>query len=151
VEIMSLIPYREWSPLSQLRDEVNRLFSVMNEAETSSGATASWMPAVDIHEYDDRFALFVDLPGVEPNQVEITLASGVLTLSGERTTEKPVGRSDREVVTRLERGTGRFYRRFILPDSIDSDQIRAVGRNGVLEVSIPKQAKAQPRRIKVAA
>jgi HSP20 family protein len=151
VEIMSLIPYREWSPLSQLRDEVNRLFSVMNEAETSSGATSSCMPAVDIHEYDDRFALFVDLPGVEPNQVEITLASGVLTLSGERTTEKPVGRSDREVVTRLERGTGRFYRRFILPDSIDSDQIRAVGRNGVLEVSIPKQAKAQPRRIKVAA
>ena len=52
---------------------------------------------------------------------------------------------------RLERGSGRFYRRFILPDSIDSDQIRAVGDNGVLEVSIPKQAKAQPRRIQVAA
>jgi HSP20 family protein len=148
---MSMIPYRDWSPFTQLRDEVNRLFSVVNETDSSSGATASWVPAVDIHEYDDRFALFVDLPGVDPNQVEITLANGVLTLSGERTTEKPVSQSERDVVTRLERGSGRFYRRFILPDSIDSDQIRAVGRNGVLEVSIPKQAKAQPRRIKVAA
>jgi HSP20 family protein len=148
---MSMIPYRDWSPFTQLRDEVKRLLSVINEADSSSGATASWMPAVDIHEYDDRFALFVDLPGVDPNQVEITLANGVLTLSGERTTEKPIGQSERDVITRLERGSGRFYRRFILPDSIDSDQIRAVGRNGVLEVSIPKQAKAQPRRIKVAA
>ena len=147
---MSLIPYREWSPFVQLRDDINRLFNSVDEAGTS-GATAGWIPPVDIHENDDRFALFVDLPGVDPNQVEITLANGVLTLSGERVTEKPAGGNEREVRTRLERGTGRFHRQFILPDSIDSDQIRAVGRNGVLEVSIPKQAKAQPRRIKVAA
>jgi HSP20 family protein len=147
---MSMIPYRAWSPVAQLRDEVNRLFSSMDDTDTSS-ATASWIPAVDIHEYNDRFALFVDLPGVDPSQVEITLANGVLTLSGERTNENPVERESRDVVTRVERGSGRFYRRFILPDSIDSDQIQAKGRNGVLEVSIPKQAKAQPRRIKVAA
>jgi HSP20 family protein len=147
---MSVLPYQQWSPLAELRGEVNRLFNSIGADETSA-ATASWIPAVDIHEYDDRFALFVDLPGVDPNNVDITLAGGVLTLSGERTTEKPVNRKEREVVTRLERGNGRFYRRFILPDSIDSDQIRAVGRNGVLEVSIPKTAKAQPRRIQVAA
>jgi HSP20 family protein len=146
---MSLVPYREWSPFFQLRDEMNRLFSGMQGEETS-GATAAWIPAVDIHEYDDRFALFVDLPGVDPAQVEITLANGVLTLSGQRTTEKPVGKQS-EVRTRVERGTGAFHRRFILPDSIDGEQIKAVGRNGVLEISIPKQAKAQPRRIKVAA
>ena len=147
---MSTIPYREWSPFAQLRDEVNRLFTTMEGTETS-GATASWIPAVDIHEYDDRFALFVDLPGVDPNQVEITLTTGVLSLSGERTTEKPVGRQEGEVRTRVERGTGRFHRQFILPDSIDSDQIQARGRNGVVEISIAKKAKAQPRRITVAA
>ena len=147
---MSLKPYAAWSPVAQLRDEVNRLFSSMGETETSSGATAGWIPAVDIYEYQDRFALFLDVPGVDPNQVEITLANGVLTLSGERTTERPADQSEREVVMRVERGSGQFYRRFILPDSIDSDQIRATGRNGVLEISIPKQAKAQPRRIKVA-
>ena len=147
---MSTIPYREWSPFAQLRDEVNRLFTTMEGTETS-GATANWIPAVDIHEYDDRFALFVDLPGVDPNQVEITLANGVLSLSGERTTEKPVGRKEGEVRTRVERGTGRFHRQFILPDSIDSDQIQARGRNGVVEISVAKKAKAQPRRITVAA
>jgi HSP20 family protein len=146
---MSLMPYREWSPFFQLRDEMNRLFGGMQGEETS-GATAAWIPAVDIHEYDDRFALFVDLPGVDPAQVDITLANGVLTLSGQRTTEKPVGRQS-EVRMRVERGSGAFHRRFILPDSIDGEQIKAVGRNGVLEISIPKQAKAQPRRIKVAA
>jgi HSP20 family protein len=146
---MSLVPYREWSPFFQLRDEMNRLFSSMQGEETS-GATATWIPAVDIHEYDNRFALYVDLPGVDPAQVEITLANGVLTLSGQRTTEKPVGKES-EVRMRVERGTGAFHRRFILPDSIDGEQIKAVGRNGVLEISIPKQARAQPRRIKVAA
>src|SRR5690242_9143444 len=146
---MSTIPYREWSPFAQLRDEVNRLFTTMEGTETS-GATANWIPAVDIHEYSDRFALFVDLPGVDPSQVEITLANGVLSLSGQRTTEKPAGK-EAEVLTRLERGNGAFHRRFILPDTIDSEQIKAAGRNGVLEISIPKQAKAQPRRIKVAA
>jgi HSP20 family protein len=146
---MSLVPYREWSPFFQLRDEINRIFSGAQGEETS-GATASWIPAVDVHEFEDRFALFVDLPGVDPAQVEITLANGVLTLSGHRTTERPAGKNNTDVATRIERGSGTFYRRFILPDSIDGEQIKAAGRNGVLEISIPKQAKAQPRRIKVA-
>ena len=145
---MSLVPSREWSPFFQLRDEINRLFSGAQGEETS-GATASWIPAVDVHEFEERFALFVDLPGVDPAEVEITLANGVLTLSGHRSTEKPAGKNA-DVATRIERGSGSFYRRFILPDSIDGEQIKAVGRNGVLEISIPKQAKAQPRRIKVA-
>ena len=145
---MSLVPYRA-SPFFQLRDEINRLFNSMQGEETS-GATAAWIPAVDIHEYDDRFALFVDLPGVDPAEVEITLADGVLTLSGQRRTEMPVGKES-DVPMRIERGSGIFHRRFILPDSIDGDQIKATGRNGVLEISIPKQAKAQPRRIQVAA
>lgn len=147
---MALAPYREWLPFNQLRDEINRLFNTLDEGETS-GATAAWVPAVDIHEYDDRFELYVDLPGVDPNDVEVTLANGVLTLSGERSTAKPVGKNEREVQMRIERGSGKFYRRFILPDSIDTENIQARGRNGVIEVSIQKQAKAQPRRIKVAA
>jgi HSP20 family protein len=148
---MPLMPYRDLAPFAQLRDEINRLFSTVDGQEETSGAMAGWMPAVDIHEYTDKFALLVDLPGVDPNQVEITLANGVLTLSGERNIERPAGAQDAQVRMRVERGTGRFHRRFILPDSIDSEQIRAVGRNGVLEITIPKQAKAQPRRISVGA
>lgn len=143
---MALVPYnREWMPFTQLREEVNRLFNSVGEAETSS-ATASWVPAVDVHEFDDRFTLFVDLPGIEPSAVDITLENGVLSIGGERNIEqgKPGGAR-----MRLERGSGRFYRRFILPDSIDTDQVKATGRNGVLEIQIQKRAKAQPRRIKV--
>lgn len=147
---MALIPYRESLPFTQLRDEINRLFNNVGDGDTS-GATASWVPAVDIHEYQDRFELSVDLPGVDPSAVDITLANGVLTLSGERGGEKSAGNgnNERRVEARIERATGRFHRRFILPDSIDTEQIKASGRLGVLEVSIPKQAKAQPRRIKV--
>jgi len=147
---MALVPYREWLPFTQLREEINRLFNALDEGETS-GATAAWVPAVDIHEYDDRFELYVDLPGVDPSDVEVTLANGVLTLSGERSTAKPVNKDRHEVQMRIERGSGKFYRRFILPDSIDSENIQARGRNGVIEITIQKQAKAQPRRIKVAA
>jgi HSP20 family protein len=147
---MAMVPYREWLPFNQLRDEINRLFNTLDGGETS-GATAAWVPSVDIYEYEDRFELFVDLPGVEPSDVEVTLDNGVLTLSGQRATEKAVGKDERGLQMRIERGSGQFHRRFILPDSIDSEQINARGRNGVLEISIRKQAKAQPRRIKVAA
>ena len=144
---MALTPHnRDWLPFNQLREEVNRLFNSVGEADTSS-ATASWVPAVDVHEFDDRFTLFVDLPGVDPSAVDITLENGVLTIGGERTIEQ--GKEGRGVRMRLERGGGRFYRRFILPESIDTDQVKATGRNGVLEIQIQKRAKAQPRRIKV--
>jgi HSP20 family protein len=146
---MALSPYRESLPFTQLRDEINRLFNTVDDGDTSA-ATASWVPAVDIHEYQDRFELAVDLPGVSPDAVEITLANGVLTLSGERSSVRAAENNARRSDARIERATGRFHRRFILPDSIDTEQIKATGRHGVLEISIPKQAKAQPRRIKVA-
>jgi len=144
---MALVQYRDSHPYAHLQNEINRLFNNVGDTDTSS-ATASWAPAVDIYEYQDRFELSVDVPGVAPEAVEIELDNGVLTLSGERTSEKRVENADRSA-TRIERATGRFYRRFILPDSIDTEQIKASGRNGVLEIVIPKHAKAQPRRIKV--
>ena len=147
---MALVPYRDWLPFNQLKDEINRLFNTVGDSETS-GAMAGWVPSVDIYESDDRFDLLVDLPGVDPQKVELTLDNGVLTISGDRPVEKGVGEGRREVRVRLERGAGKFYRRFILPETVDADQIQASGRNGVLEIQIRKQAKAQPRRINVAA
>ena len=146
---MSLTRYEPWSFASQLQEEINRVFSNVANAD-SSGATAAWVPAVDINELNDRFELFVDLPGVDTDKVEITLENGVLTLSGERADRN---RKDGEELlrTRAERGHGRFYRRFVLPDTADANGVTATGRNGVLEIAIPKQARALPKRIKVAA
>ena len=146
---MSLVKYDPFFSVSQLQDDINRLFSGWSTNDTS-GVTADWVPSVDINEFDDRFQLFVDVPGVDPKDVDITLESGVLTITGERFVQAE--KADENVVRRrAERGTGRFYRRFILPETVDADKVKAVDRHGVLEISIPKQAKAMPRRIKVAA
>lgn len=147
---MATMRYQPWAVVSQLQDEINRVFGNLNDAESSS-ATAEWMPAVDVHEYSDRFQLLIDLPGVDPQAVEITLDNGVLTISGERREEKQTvaGELENAIQERRERRQGRFHRRFILPDTADADNVAATGRNGVLEIAIQKHAKAQPRRIAV--
>ena len=146
---MSLVNYDPRFSVRQLQDDINRLFSGWSTNDSSS-VTADWIPSVDINEFDDRFQLYVDIPGVDPADVEITLEAGVLAITGERFIQAE--RADENVIRRrAERGAGRFYRRFILPDSVDPENVKATDRHGVLEIVIPKQAKAMPRRIEVAA
>jgi HSP20 family protein len=140
---MALMRYEPWSMLNQ----INRMFDrELDQTSASSAATADWIPPADVEEYKDRFVLKLDMPGVDAAAVEITLDQGVLALSGERVRDaaQHVERS------RSERPFGRFHRRFTLPDTVDASAVHAQGRNGVIEVTIPKQAKAQPRRIEVA-
>jgi HSP20 family protein len=137
--------------MPRLQDEINRLFGTMKENDSIS-ATAAWVPPVDILEYGDRFELYVDLPGVDPSKVELTLEEGVLTLSGQRADENVEGRNGRSndlQYGRKERSQGRFHRRFVLPDTADSQDVNATGKNGVLTVTIAKHAKAMPRRIQI--
>jgi HSP20 family protein len=155
---MALMRYAPWSLVPQLHDEINRVFNSFGgqnnfggQGSETTGATANWVPAVDINELGDRFELCVDLPGVDPDKVEVNLENSVLTISGERTSLAKGKEGDEVMQSRLERGHGRFYRRFILPDTVDAERVKATGKNGVLEITIPKQAKALPRRIKVAA
>ena len=135
-----------WGVMPRLQEEINRLFGNVRENDSSS-ATAMWIPLVDIHEYADRFELYVDLPGIDPAAVDLTLEGGVLTLSGER--RHPVRKDGEAQGRRVERGHGQFYRRFVLPDTVDSEKVNATGAHGVLSVTIPKQTKAMPRRIQI--
>ena len=148
---MATVRYEPWGVVSQLQNEINRVFGNWNEADSSSAATAQWVPAVDVQEFADRFQLLIDLPGVDPKEVEITLDNGVLTVAGERREEKQVQAKGQEEPQqqRNERRMGRFHRRFILPDTVDAEKVNAAGRNGVLEIVIAKHPKAQPRRITV--
>jgi HSP20 family protein len=139
-----------WAVMPRLQDEINRLFGETRENESTS-ATAAWIPPVDIHEYADRFELYVDLPGVEPGTVELTLDGGILTLSGDRREQITNKHREDLQACRVERGHGRFHRRFVLPDTADGEKVNANGKNGVLTVTIPKQAKAMPRRIQIGA
>lgn len=144
---MALVRYDPWSLIDRLQGDINRAFGELTPNESSS-ATADWVPATDIEEYVDRFELFIDLPGVPAEDVDITLEKGVLSVAGERQVEQ---RTEQLTHRRRERGVGKFYRRFILPETVNADAVEAKERNGVLAITIPKQAAAQPRRIKVAA
>ncbi len=136
-----------WGVMPRLQDEINRLFGNARETDSSS-ATAMWVPLVDIHEYADRFELYVDLPGIDPATVELTLEGGILTLSGDRPQATRKAGEEAQGL-RLERGHGQFHRRFVLPDTVDSEKVNATGSHGVLTVTIPKQPKAVPRRIQI--
>lgn len=127
-------------------NEFSRLFDRANGSDESTSATAEWAPSVDIEEHADKYVLHADVPGVEPSAIEITLDKGVLTLSGSR--EKAVEQKDVES-RRIERISGRFLRRFTLPESVDADGVKASGKNGVLQIVIPKVAAAKPRKIAV--
>src|ERR1700676_3629539 len=104
----NVVRQNPWSLMPRLQDEINRLFGNMNENDSSS-ATAAWIPPVDIHEYGDRFELYVDLPGVDPGQVELTLDGGILTLSGERREQLANRNGEDAQAGRIERGHGQFH------------------------------------------
>lgn len=148
---MALVRYEPWSLLDKFQDELNRLglFDQFREAmngDNSSVVTSHWRPAVDIREEPDRFVILADIPGVDPKDIEVTMEQGVLTIKGERESDKEEAH---EGYRRVERVRGTFYRRFSLPDSADAGHIEAKGKDGVLEIVLPKLEKVQPRRISV--
>jgi len=149
---MALVRYEPWNLVDRLQREFN-LHNLLDpyarevEGEDNSNVvTSHWRPAVDIKEEEDRFVIYADLPGVDPEDIEITMEQGVLTLKGERSEETT---KEREGYKRVERVNGSFYRLFSLPDIADAERIEAKGKNGVLEITLPKQEKAKPKRITV--
>lgn len=144
---MNLRRYEPWSLLARVQQDTDRLFgNRFGGTNDSEGTVAEWVPAVDIHEEDDRFVLFLDVPGVDPADIELTMEDGVLTIQGAR---KHEAREEKDGYQRIERVKGKFYRRFTLPDTADAKDISAKSAHGVLEIVIPKAAQAKPRRISV--
>ena len=144
---MNLMRYQPWTGLSHLHNEIDQLFR-SNLGQDENSQVAAWTPAVDVSEEDDRFVIHADVPGVDPQDIDVTMEKGLLTISGNRHSEK---QEEGKGFSRVERSSGSFFRRFTLPDTADADQIKAKSVNGVLEVTIAKHDKVQPRRIKVAA
>lgn len=146
---MTLVRYDPWRALSDMRKELDGLFD--NPAgwgvdDQSKIGTGQWSPAVDVKEEPNRFVLYVDVPGVDPKDIEVTMEKGTLTVRGERKFER---KEEEENFSRVERMYGSFYRRFALPDTADPEGIEAHGKNGVLEILVPKRELAQPRRISI--
>jgi HSP20 family protein len=144
---MTLHRYEPWYLVNRLHNDLDRLLSPAPSDDGSQGL-ANWAPHVDIQEEDNRFVLHADLPGVDPKDIDVTLEKGVLTLRGKRALQT---RDEKNGFRRVERVSGEFFRSFTLPDTADSQLVRARHANGVLEVTIPKQAHVMPRRIDIEA
>ncbi len=140
-------PFRE---LSSIQNELNRLFGRTFTPEGGEGTPpdVAWVPPVDIGETRDRFVLFVELPGVAGDDVDISVEDGVLTLAGRRGF---YGGVKEDQFHRVERSFGTFARNISLPQTADVERISASFDQGVLTIEIPKKEEAKPRKIQVKA
>ena len=143
---MSLVRYEPWNLLNQFSKELDRHYHHAQHHDNDV-ATSDWSPAVDIKESDQAYTLIADIPGVDPKDIDVHMEDSVLTVRGERNLKRE---DETEGYKRVERVHGSFYRRFSLPETVDAEHITAKCSEGVLEVTIPKQEKVQPRKITVA-
>jgi HSP20 family protein len=140
-----------WDPfrdLMSIQSELNQLFGRTFGGEGERVRGADWVPPLDVHETSDRFVITVELPGLGPEDVDISVEENVLTLTGERRFYSD--RSDDEF-HRIERRYGTFVRSLTLPATADASAIEVSFDAGVLTVTVPKREEAKPRKIQVKA
>jgi HSP20 family protein len=141
---MAIQKYRPLSLLDELQRDVSTLFNT--PALATNFDSEEWSPAVDIKETKNDFVIHADLPGVKSEDIEVTAENGVLTIKGQRESEK---KEEKDNYKRIERFSGSFMRRFTLPTTADLDHISAKTKNGVLELHVPKTEKSQTKRIEI--
>jgi len=148
--------------LNNLRREVDRVFDDAWTGQPARGQTneriegrIDWVPAVEVLESEDEIRCLVEVPGLSPEDVNISIEDGVLTIEGERKLERKeqnnAGEGSQGTYHLVERRYGRFVRRFTLPREVDADHITAHTDRGVLTIVLPKAAAAKPRRIAIKA
>ena len=134
------------TPAFGLRREIDRLFDDMF-GHMALQSQSGWSPAVDIREDDKELSILAELPGMNPEEVEITSDNGILTIRGEKSEIRREGEERRYHL--VERNYGTFTRSFQLPQGVDESKIEAGFDNGLLTVRIPKAALPQPKRIAI--
>jgi HSP20 family protein len=153
---MSLIRYQSpesnaWPSLDRwanLRDEMNTLFELpfMGAAGRQSQLLNGWTPSLDVYQNSDDIVAIVELPGMNKEDIDISLHDGTLTISGER---KESSEQKAENAERTERFVGKFRRSISLPTPIDAGKVTASYKDGILTVTMPKAEEAKPKKIEV--
>jgi HSP20 family protein len=148
---MNIVRYDPFRELRSLQDEMNRLFSSSFSRSSGTGEgdqimRGAWNPSVDIFENQNQIVLEAELPGMKPEDVEISIENNVLTLHGERKFEK---KDESDNFHRVERSYGSFTRSFTLPPTVSSENAQAEFENGVLRLTLAKREEAKPRRIEI--
>ena len=146
---MAIVRWDPFEDLISLQDRMNRLFEQTlsrSRGEPEGATAAAWSPAVDIYETAEDIVLQAELPGLTKEDIDIQVRENRLTLKGERRLDKEI---KRENTFRMERAYGAFQRVFNLPNAVQADKIRAVFKEGVLKVNIPKAVEGKPKQIKI--
>jgi len=136
------------SEISNLQREMNRMFDSFfrTGADEPGLLNGNWIPPVDVAEEENQYIVKIELPGVNKDDVKITLESNILTIRGEKKAEKEIKEKNYH---RMERSYGSFQRTFTLPTTVKNDKIDASYKDGVLVVTLPKVEESKPKQIEV--
>lgn len=145
----SLVPFARGLGFGLMPREMveffDRFMSELPEEELRPNGI-EWAPRVDVETVEKGWQVSVDLPGVDPKAVEVSIEDDLLTVKGERKEEKEV---EEKNFHRKERFIGRFFRSIPLPKGADPEKISATSRNGVLSILVPRKTDLEPRRIEI--
>jgi HSP20 family protein len=143
-----------WDPfrdLMSIQSELNRLFGrtyAGTESGPGSGGSGAWVPPLDIFETKDHYVVTMELAGIDPEEVELSVEDSTLTVSGNR---KFYGDVPEEAFHRVERRYGPFTRSLSLPPTANAQDIKASFDKGVLTIEVPKREEAKPTKITIKA
>ncbi len=145
---MAVVKWDPFRDLISIQDRMNRLFeqTLSRSRGEEAVSAATWTPAVDIYETPDTIVMKAELPGVSREDIQIHINDNTLTLKGERRFAKDV---QEESYLRIERAYGSFHRSFTLPAGVHQEKIRALFKDGVLELTLPKAEDSKPKRISI--
>ena len=140
-------PFESWTPFRELFAPGGRLPRFFDEMFPTRGARAGrWSPAVDIAEDDQKFVITAELPGTAKDDVHVEVHENVMTIRGEKRSERE---EKKEKARWLERSYGAFTRAFTLPADAAPDKVSASFENGILKIEIAKRAEAKPKTIAI--
>lgn len=153
---MALIPWRPkeswWDPfrdLETIQKEMNRMFdsSLVRWPSRDAGLLeGAWSPAIDIYDSKDNVLVKADIPGMNKDEIEVSVHGDTLILKGQKKQEKETKEKD---FVRTERFYGVFNRAIHLPGQVDADKVDATYKNGVLELVLPKKEESKPKQLKI--
>lgn len=149
--MFELIPRSSFGSLLRLRDEMDDLWSRFFDMPGSAArrrGRAEFAPAVDISETAEALEVSVEVPGMKPEEIEVTLTGQILTIKGEKKEEREEKKGDYRLV---ERSYGSFERSFRLPAEVDQAKLKATHKDGVLKLVLPKTGQAKAKKIEIKA
>jgi HSP20 family protein len=145
-----IMPITRWDPFREVATLQNRMNSLFQDfsrqGDGDTLATAAFVPAADVYEDEHKITIKLEVPGVKESDLDVRVENNVLTIRGERKFEKE---EKEENFQRIERRYGSFYRSFVLPTTVDTDNVKAQYDSGVLRIELQRRAEAKPKQIKI--